>query len=269
MHRKGEQEMKTSRTHHTQNKIRTALIGAALVAAASYVSPAAASMIFGAIGDDGSGPPGAFDGSITATANTFESGGGRLPAYAVDGTGIGVKPAGSATDRNDYQNNAGIDDNGDLWNYLSDAGDVTGWFKIDLGQTYPLADAFYFNFNPQSTTGNESRGLATADIYYAVTDPGNNTPGSGPFNNSGWTLLESAKSLAIAPADNNPQTSPDVIDFGGVTARYVALDFLTNHGHASFTGIGEIQFFAVPEPSAFALLAFGGAALIRGLRRKR
>jgi hypothetical protein len=260
--------MKTMRTHRTLNKIRATLIGTALVAAASYVSPVDAAMIFGAIGDDGSGPPGAFDGSITAIANSFEGGGGRLPEYAIDGTGIAVSGGGDPTDRNDYQNDAGIDDNGDLWNYLSGDGDITGWFKVDLGQIYPLADAFYFNFNPQSTSGNESRGLATADIYYAATDPGNNTPGSGSFNNSGWTLLESAKSFAIAPADNNPQTTPDVINFGGVNAQFVALDFLTNHGHSSFTGIGEIQFFAVPEPSTFALLGLFGVLLLR-VRRDR
>ena len=61
--------MKTLKTNHIPNKIRTALIGTALVAAASYVSPVDAAMIFGAIGDDLTGPPGAFDGSITVTAN--------------------------------------------------------------------------------------------------------------------------------------------------------------------------------------------------------
>ena len=271
MHKKGEQKMKTTRTYRTLNKIRTALIGTALVAAASYVAPADANMIYGAIGDDGSGPPGAFDGSITATANTFEAGGGRLPVMAIDGSGI-VLPGGSATDRNNYAHDAGIDDNGDTWNYLSEAGDEgTGWFKVDLGASYPLADAFFFNFNPNSpSNGNESRGLATANIWYvdAAIDPGSNDPGDGVFNSTGWTLLESGRSFAIAPTGDVNQTVPDVINFGGVNAQLVALELLTNHGHvAGYVGIGEIQFFAVPEPSAVALLAFGSLALMRHIRR--
>jgi hypothetical protein len=269
MHEKGEQEMKNTRTHRTLNKIRTALIGTAMVAAASYVSPADADMIFSAIGDDGTGPPGMFDGSITATANTQEAGGNRVPAMAIDGRGI-IHTGGSASDRNNYAHDAGIDDNGDTWNYLSEAGDEgIGWFKVNLGASYPLKDAFFFNFNPNSpSNGNETRGLATANIYHAVTDPGNNTPLSGSFDNTGWTLLESGRSFTIAPTGDVNQTVPDVITFGGVNAQFVALEFLTNHGHAAdYVGIGEIQFF-IPEPSTFALLALGGF-LIRRVRRNR
>jgi hypothetical protein len=261
--------MKTSKTNHTLNKIRTALIGTALVAAASYVSPVDATMIFGAIGDDLTGPPGAFDGSITVTANTQEPGLGRQAVYAINGSGI-VNPGGSATDRDNYENDAGADDNGDGWNYLSATGDEsTGWFKVDLGQTYPLKDAFFFNFNPASLSGNESRGLATANIWYldSATDPGSNDPGDGAFDSTGWTQLGGVHNFTIAPATDVNQATPDVITFGGVSARMVALEFLTNHGHGDdYVGIGEIQFF-VPEPSTVALLAFGGVALIRRIRR--
>jgi hypothetical protein len=245
--------MKTTKANHTPNKTRTALIGTACLTVMlfmpNYVSPADAVMIAGAIGDDGSGPPGAFDGSITVTANTFEGGGGRLPAMAIDGRGI-VLPGGDATDPNNYEHDAG-DENGDGFNYLSESGDITsGWFKVDLGQIYSLSNAFFFNFNPDSLAGNESRGLATANIWYvdSDTDPGDNNPGDGAFNSTGWTQLGGVHNFSIAPAGDVNQSVPDVIDFGGVSAQLVALEFLTNHGHASFVGIGEIQFFAVPVP---------------------
>jgi hypothetical protein len=74
--------------------------------------------------------------------------------------------------------------------------------------------------------------------------------------------------FTIAPATDVNQATPDVITFGGVSARMVALEFLANHGHGDdYVGIGEIQFF-IPEPSTFALLALGGF-LIRRIRRNR
>ena len=118
--------MKNTRTHRTLNKIRTALIGTALVAAANYVSPVDAAMISGAIGDDGSGPPGSFDDSIVATANTTESGGNRLPVYAINGAGI-VLGGGAATDRTNYEHDAD-DENGDL---IKDTGEIGGVAIVD------------------------------------------------------------------------------------------------------------------------------------------
>ena len=265
--------MRTSRPNHALNIIRTALVGTALVAAANYVSPVEADMIYGAIGDDGSGPPGAFDGNITVSARSHEAGGGRLPEYAVDGTGI-VLVGGDATDRDNYVNAAGFDDNGDFWNYLSANDGGIGWFKVDLGQTYTLQDAFFFNFNPGSPSGNESRGVSNAVIWYldAASDPNANDDENGlAFDSADWTQLGSTMTFTIAPAGFATQTVADVINFGGVSARFVALDILSNHGHPNYVGLGEIQFFAgagVPQPATLALLAFGCVALIRGLRRK-
>ena len=243
--------MKTARTHRTPNKIRTALIGTALVAAATCVSPADAIMIAGAIGNDGSGPPGAFDGSITPTASQTV-GGVRTPDRAVNGTGI-LFTGGDATDRNNYAHDAGEGSFGDNFNFLADIGAEGNWFKVDLGQTYTLTDAFFFNFNPDDLegSGNEIRGLATANIWYldAAADPNANDDGNNVgFDSTGWTQLGSTTNFTIAPTGDVNQTVPDVIDFGGVSARFVALDMLTNHGHAGFIGFGEIQFFALPVP---------------------
>jgi sialidase-1 len=211
-------------------------------------------MIVGAIGDNGGGPPGAFDGSITATASSSE-GGVRAPDKAINGAGI-MQSSGDPTDRDNYEHDAGIGSFGDELNFLSAHGNTTCWFKVDLGQTYPLQDAFFFNFNPDDFegAGNEIRGVASANIYYldAASDPNANDDGNAsPFDPTDWTQLGSTFNFTQAPFGDVNQTVPDVVDFGGVNARFVALDILSNHGHADFVGFGEIQFFAVqvPEPS--------------------
>ena len=239
--------MKTSRTNHTLNKIGTALVVTALVAAASYVSPveAATNMIYGAIGDDGSGPPGIYDSSLTVSVRTHESGGGRLPEYAVNGNGIGV--TGDATVPANYWHDA-HNDNGDFDNNLSAGDGGIGWFKVDLGQTYTLDHALLFNFNPDSLAGNESRGTSNAVIYYldAASDPNaNNDENGNAFDPTGWSMLNggATQTFARAPAGNVNQLVPDTINFGGVSARFVALDILSNHGHPNYVGLGEIQFF--------------------------
>jgi hypothetical protein len=240
--------MKTSRTHRTPNKIRTALTGTALVAAAACISPVNAEMIVGAAGDDGSGPPGAFDGTVTATAN-YTVGGNRSPERAVNGSGI-VLRSGDANERTNYVHDAGTTSFGDDFNFVSDIRPSGNWFKVDLGGTFVLEDAFFFNMNPnesEGALGNEDRGVNSAVIYYLddSSDPNaNNNGNDSAFDATGWTEL-GTNNFTIAPTGDVDQTVPDVINFGSVTARFVAVDILSNHGDPSFVGIGEIQFFGV------------------------
>jgi hypothetical protein len=70
-----------------------------------------------------------------------------------------------------------------------------------------------------------------------------------------------------------------VVDLGGVVARYVKFDILSNHngkifvdpfsddGFFNFAGLSEVQFFAVPEPSTY-LMAVIAALVALGLRRR-
>ena len=207
-------------------------------------------MIAGAIGADGSGPPGAFDGSITPTASQT-LGNVRAPDRAINGSGI-VFSGGDPTDRDNYEHDAGDGSHGDDFNFLADINATEGnWFKIDLGQTHTIGDAFFFNFNPDDVddfegAGNEDRGVATANIWYldAAVDPNANDDGNDlAFISTGWTQLGSTSNFTQAPIGDVNQTVPDVIDFGGVDARFIALDILSNHGDADFVGFGEIQFF--------------------------
>ena len=217
-------------------------------------------MIFGAIANDGSGPPGASDGSITPTASQTV-GGVRTPDRAINGTGI-LHTGGSPADPNNYAHTFGTNAFGDANNFLADINSTKGnWFKVDLGQTYTLKDAFFFNFNPDASEGglnNEDRGVATVNIWYldAAADPNaNNDNNDAAFISTGWTQLGSTFNFTMAPTGDVNQAVPDVIDFGDVPARFVALDILTNHGDPGFVGFGEIQFFAVPIPEPSVDLA--------------
>jgi hypothetical protein len=227
------------------------------------------------------------DGAITLidnsgiTAIAKGSASDREPIHAVDGfsltfTGI----AGEENDPTKYQHQ-GSDRLGKNDNWAISG--IDGWLIVDLGAVYALDQVSLFNFNPglndtSKTSGNDDhtdRGVATGNVWYRMTSETINTNGNGlAFNPAGYTQLGTTETFTRAPGGSGPphgaipQTVSDTIAFGGASARYVAIEILTNQGDTSFTGIGELQFFAaVPEPSTTALLGLGGLALI--LRRNK
>jgi hypothetical protein len=124
-----------------------------------------------------------------------------------------------------------------------------GWLKVDLGSTYALDDAHFFNYNG-STAGVQNRGVQTARIWYATTDTGNNSHNDHTaFDSTGWTQLGGTHTFTEAAEGDVNQTTPDVIEFGGVQARYVVFEILSNYGGPSM-GIGEVQFFALDVATA-------------------
>jgi hypothetical protein len=72
----------------------------------------------------------------------------------------------------------------------------------------------------------------------------------------------------MAPGDNTTEFAQNV-NLTGATARYVQIAVDFNYGDPSYTGISEVQFFAVPEPSAIWLVAAAplAAALFSRCRR--
>ncbi|GEM_PF-2273617 len=216
-----------------------------------------AAMLPGAIDNDGSGNP---LGNLTASASSFVAL-DREPAHLVDGSGLELSIGGNASDPLDYENRE-FDAFGRQDSWLSDNGDTTPWVRIDLGQEYDLDTAHIFNYNP-TDNGRKNRGASSANLYVStVLNPGND------FTNvAEWTQVGSTFAITRAPNDS-AQLDADLFSFGGMTARHVALDLLGNHGDSTFTGLGEIQFFAIPEPSSFLLM---GLALCTGLvsRRRR
>ena len=82
------------------------------------------------------------------------------------------------------------------------------------------------------------------------------------------TLLGTAglQTFAIGPNDGSFEGA-DNIDLTGVTARYFAIDINTAHGDANFAGVGEVQFFNIPEPSALTLVSLPIIGLCARRRR--
>lgn len=230
---------------------------------------------------------------VTATTSTSIAG-TRSAAQAVDGSDLQFT-GGSVNDPNNYTNKGeasyGV---GEAW--MSSNGSTPGneWITFELGSTVNLSSMSIFNqgrhqtvasgSNPAVSNNGEDyrgRGIDAVDIYYRVGGGiGSNVQGgiggaqtATPFNNSGWSLLGSFNlsqgpnntSNSISPSPGVP-TGPNQIDFGGIAASAVALDINSSHGNATIVGIGEAQFFAVPEPST-ALLGLTGLGLL--MRRRR
>ncbi|NNM28078.1 MAG: hypothetical protein HKO57_01030, partial [Akkermansiaceae bacterium] len=131
------------------------------------------------------------------------------------------------------------------------------WFRVDLGADYSLDSMAFFNLcvNAAGAASTLNRGVLQADIYYrsAAAGPGGNSNGDGvDFDATGWTLLGTAgtQMFTKVPAPGDTSIAPDVVSFGGVTARYVAFDINSAHS-GSNVGIAELLFFessGVPDP---------------------
>jgi hypothetical protein len=189
-----------------------------------------------------------FQASASSTISTDN----RLPIRAVDGSGmdIVIEPVHLGTA------------NGRDVNWLSGANDTTGWFKVDLGSSHELESMDVYNFSSTDSVNN-TRGVKTFDLYVSNVA----APSSNDFANSAeWTLVEAGITLGKAPVGTNNR--PDLVSFGdaGLTVRWVALDITSNHGDA-YTGLGELRFYPVPEPTAPALAAL--VATLGLTRRKR
>jgi hypothetical protein len=195
---------------------------------------------------------------ITAIASTEHT--DRAPTNAVNGSGLTFNGAvGEENDPTKYQHQGlerlGKNDNWSSTNLSAS----TEWLIVDLGAVYALDQVSFFNFNPGlndtgKPSGNDDhtdRGVATGKVWYRRTSETINTNGNGSaFNSAGYTQLGTTAAFTRAPGGPSvphgaiPQTVPDTIAFGGASARYVAIEILTNQGDASFVGIGELQFFA-------------------------
>jgi hypothetical protein len=211
---------------------------------------------------------------ITAIAKDNAS--DRPPIQAVDGSGLTFTGVGGEENDPTKYEHQGSDRLGKDANWA--IGGIDGWWIADLGADYELDRVSFFNFNPGLNDTNDDdhtdRGVATGNVWYRTTSESNNTDGNGSaFDSTGYTQLGSTETFTRAPGGSLPnhgaipQTVPDTLDFDGANARYVAIEILTNQGDTSFTGIGELQFFSVPEPATMSLLALGGIAMLRRRRR--
>ena len=264
--RKQTMRMRTNNTQGETQMTRTArftrlvaIAGMASLAATILTPNTHADMMPGAIGNDGAN---GFDGSITAKSRHWQDA-GRETQFMINGAGLTAATGLHATSGHwlsDFHFNGT-----NLQNPM--------WVIIDLGATYPLARADFWAY---SQGADENRGIKTADIWYAAgpTEPNaNNTDWNlADFDSTGWTPFQSGYGFNMASEDTTT-TIPltQTIPLDSILARFVALDISANHslGNSSFAAVSELQFFAVPEPSTFALLALGGLAFSRIRRRRK
>jgi hypothetical protein len=164
----------------------------------------------------------------------------RGPAHVVDGSGLLYADAHS------------VAPDGTMWLSAGTLGaeiDVEPEITFDLGSEKDVDRMKIWNYAeyrpdlPDRLEELLGRGVKDMDILIAGED--------GVF-----TTLLSGYELARAPEAGDTMDFSDTIDFGGVTARYVKLDILSNHNGRDFTdpfgddflqnfaGLSEVQFFA-------------------------
>jgi hypothetical protein len=171
--------------------------------------------------------PRALAASISAVSSTIGAPFNRGADHVVDSSGV-------------FSLTHSVTPDGNMW--LADAGDVAPIITFDLGSTQSLSNMLFWNYN-EFLPGRADllqRGVAQADIL---------------LSNDGITFAPflSDVSFAMAPGDNTTEFAQNV-NLTGATARFVQIAVDSNYGDASYTGISEVQFFAVPEPSAVWLV---------------
>ena len=132
----------------------------------------------------------------------------------------------------------------DEWmgNYLVGAGNSKlAWVAFDLGASTALHQLYLWNIRYSGGVA----GTATYNLYYAdsptVALPaqpnkgaysvtGLTPQGDYDFTSGGWTKFNTSGTLSA------PQAGNSIVDLSGISARYVALEILTNHGDTYLGG---------------------------------
>ena len=168
------------------------------------------------------------------------------------------------------------------------------WFLIDLKQDYELnpdTTLKIWNYNstePGSWMAGLNRGMRAVEFSYLADDGGPVLSVSGGANGvlpSGTFTTVSAKIFDHTGTEVQVLTKAtgldtyseyDTVAFDtSVTARYIKMTVMGgtgvgNYGDANFTGLSEVQVFAVPEPTIIVLLSSVFATVLLALcYRKR
>ena len=130
--------------------------------------------------------------------------------------------------------------------WLSAAGDTTPTITFDLGGVHALDAAVVFNYNEGG--GLTRRGVQQANLSIS-TDNVTYTPvGAG----------------VLAEATGNAQNPGQAVALGGIEARYLRVDVVSNYGDGSYTGLNEVEFIGTPlEPMPIGGVAVTASSEIR------
>jgi hypothetical protein len=132
--------------------------------------------------------------------------------------------------------------------------EADGTLLFDLGEVYNLSAAYVWNY-----------GEIFSDLYY-------NARGakdiSFSFSVDGVSFSSPAP-FSLTRAPNAVTYEGEALGFGAspVAAQFVKLWALNNYGDGSFTGLGEVRFIAVPEPTT-GVAMLGGLGMLGMLRRR-
>ena len=180
-----------------------------------------AALLFAGQAEVDQAPPQLVTG-IGATASSEYTTDGRLAVHVVDGSGL-VGDAHVTTAP------------GTMWlskGSFALPNDLNPQITFDLGAVVPVRWLRVWNYNESLPNRPEllARGVASGDILIGVT-------------NGVFSSLVTGQIFNKAPGSQTDFSQ--IIDLGGVPARYVKLDKLTNFpgGDFRFVGLSEVQFF--------------------------
>ena len=148
-----------------------------------------------------------------------------------------------------------------------------GWVVVDFGEVVSGLENAYFWGTGQGGVGEFVDGF---NIYTSsgvgidalpAMPKSKGTTGDYHFSSGDWSFVASGNMNTTA----NNQAGPldTTVALGGVSARYVGIEIMSMHGTPDATprmAIAQVEFTAVPEPSAALLGAFGMLALLRRRR---
>jgi len=119
------------------------------------------------------------------------------------------------------------------------------WITVDLGQTFSISSI--------TVIGPLTAGFSGFTVEFDV---------NGSTDNSNWTFLGAA---TLTDSSDMGLRSEDFI-LSGDPYRYIRLDYTGGTHHSS---AAEIQIYAIPEPSTYAMLAGLAALGLAAWRRRR
>jgi hypothetical protein len=152
---------------------------------------------------------------IKATASSF-SNALTGPEKTIDGSGL------NALDQHSTSASQ-------MW--LSKSKQTPVWIKYEFDRLYSLHQMWVWNQNQLSELDN---GYGAMDVTIETSTDGTT-----------WTPLANVPQFAQAPGEEG-YVHNTTVDFGGVQAKFVRLNILSNWGGAKSSGLAEVRFFYVP-----------------------
>ncbi|WP_169306607.1 discoidin domain-containing protein [Cohnella pontilimi] len=175
---------------------------------------------------------GGFIEGVTATAGSEESAFGMTASQVMNGSGM----SGPSGKNNTHNNNYAA-----VWRTTDDADDSNNWIQFDLGGTYSLGEMLVWNYNEDDGTGwlKNGSGIQYAAVEYSVDGTSWTTLGGAGYR---YRFAEAPNGTSALHATN--LVGGEVVDFGGVNARYVRItpNSATDSNPGNYGGVFEGAF---------------------------